>query len=190
MILRKMFSRKWWFSTLLVLLGTALCARLGIWQLDRLDGRRAFNEQVITMRAMDVLDLNAEDFDSIEEMEWRPVTVVGEYDFANQIALRNRYNRDQYGYHLLTPLLFNGTAVFVDRGWIPAEGNSAPDDWRKYDEAGVVTVTGQIRLGQDKPAFGGVADALPEDGKPLWVWVLPRCKWLRITCCPWRCRVC
>jgi len=170
MILRKMFSRKWWFTTLLVLLGTALCARLGIWQLDRLDGRRAFNEQVITMRAMDVLDLNAEDFDSIEEMEWRSVTVVGEYDFANQVALRNRYNRDQYGYHLLTPLLFNGTAVFVDRGWIPADGNSVPDDWRKYDEAGVVTVTGQIRLGQGKPAFGGVADALPADGSGLSVW--------------------
>ena len=170
MILRKMFSRKWWFTTLLVLLGAALCVRLGIWQLDRLDGRRAFNEQVITMRAMDALDLNAEKFDSIEDMEWRSVTVSGEYDFTNQIALRNRYNRDQYGYHLLTPLLFNGTAVFVDRGWIPADGNSVPDDWRKYDEAGVVTVTGQIRLGQGKPAFGGVADALPADGSPLWVW--------------------
>jgi len=170
MILRKMFSRKWWFTTLLVLLGTALCARLGIWQLDRLEGRRAFNDQVITMRSMDTLDLNTEEFDSIEEMEWRSVTVSGEYDFANQIALRNRYNRDQYGYHLLTPLLYNGTAVFVDRGWIPADGNSAPDDWRKYDEAGVVTVTGQIRLGQGKPAYGGVPDALPADGNPLWVW--------------------
>ena len=178
MILRKMFSRKWWFTTLLVLLGTAVCARLGIWQLDRLDGRRAFNEQVVTMRAMDTLDLNTEEFDSIEEMEWRLVTVSGEYDFSNQIALRNRYNHDQYGYHLLTPLLYNtstalstgGTAVFVDRGWIPADGNSAPDDWRKYDEVGVVTVTGQIRLGQGKPAFGGVADALPADGSGLAVW--------------------
>lgn len=170
MILRKMFSRKWWFTTLLVLLGTALCVRLGIWQLDRLEGRRAFNDQVITMRAMDSLDLNTEDFDSIKKMEWRSVTVTGQYDFANQIALRNRYNRDQYGYHLLTPLLFSGTAVFVDRGWIPADGNSAPDDWRKYDEAGVVTVTGQIRLGQGKPAFGGVADALPADGSALIVW--------------------
>lgn len=170
MILRKMFSRKWWFTTVLVLLGTALCARLGIWQLDRLEGRRAFNEQVIAMRAMDFLDLNTDEFSSIEEMEWRSVTVSGEYDFANQIALRNRYYRDQYGYHLLTPLRFEGTAVFVDRGWIPADGNSAPEDWRKYDETGVVTVTGQIRLGQGKPTFGGVADALPEDGGALSVW--------------------
>jgi surfeit locus 1 family protein len=58
----------------------------------------------------------------------------------------------------------------VDRGWIPAEGNSTPYDWRKYDEAGEVHIVGQIRLGQTKPAFGGVADALPANGARLDVW--------------------
>lgn len=170
MLLRRMFSRRWLFTTLLVFLGTALCIRLGIWQLDRLEQRRAFNAQVETMRSMPLLDLNSSNPDDIESMEWRAVTFSGEYDFENQIAIRNRYFRDQYGYHLLTPLLSNGTAVLVDRGWIPADGNSSPADWRKYDEPGVVTVTGQIRLGQFKPAIGGVADALPADGSPLWVW--------------------
>jgi surfeit locus 1 family protein len=170
MLLRRMFSRRWLFTTLLVFLGTALCIRLGIWQLDRLDQRRGFNTQVETMRSMPLLDLNSSNPDDIQSMEWRAVTFSGEYDFENQVAIRNRYFRDQYGYHLLTPLLSSGTAVLVDRGWIPADGNSSPADWRKYDEPGVVTVTGQIRLGQSKPAFGGVADALPADGSPLWVW--------------------
>lgn len=170
MLLRSMFSRKWWFATLLVFLGTALCIRLGIWQLDRLDGRRVFNAQVESMQALPLLDMNQDGFDSINEMEWRAVQVVGEYDFENQVALRNRYNGNEYGYHLLTPLLFEGTAVLVDRGWIPADSSSTLADWRKYDVAGAVTVTGQIRLGQGKPAFGGVADALPADGSPLWVW--------------------
>jgi len=170
MFLRKIFSRQWWLATLLVLLGTALCTRLGIWQLDRLDQRRVFNAQVVSMRDMPLLDINKSGIDSINKMEWRAVQVVGEYDFANQVALRNQYNGNQYGYHLLTPLLFDGEAVFVDRGWIPADGNSAPANWRQYDEAGVVTVKGQIRLGQDKPAYGGVADALPADGGKLAVW--------------------
>ena len=170
MLLSKMVNRKWWFTTLLVLLGTALCTRLGIWQLDRLDGRRSFNAQVESMRAMPQLDLITEAADSIEGMEWRSVTVSGEYDFTNQVALRNQYNGDEYGYHLLTPLQFSGKAVLVDRGWIPAEGNSAPADWSKYDERGVVKVTGQIRLGQGKPTFGGVADAIPADGSGLAVW--------------------
>jgi surfeit locus 1 family protein len=165
-----MFSRRWLLTTILVFLGTALCIRLGIWQLDRLEQRRAFNAQVTSMRAMPPLDLNSANADSIETMEWRAVTVTGEYDFENQVAVRNQYYRDQYGYHILTPLLSDGRAVLVDRGWIPADGNATPADWRRYDEPGVVTVTGQIRLGQTKPAFGGEADALPADGSPLRVW--------------------
>lgn len=170
MILKKMFSRKWLLTTLLVFAGSAVCIRLGIWQLDRLEQRRAFNAQVESMRAADLLDLNREVPENIIEMEWRSVIVTGEYDFVNQVALRNQYNGDQYGYHLITPLLFNGTAVLVDRGWIPADGNSTPADWRQYDEEGIVTVAGQIRLGQGKPAFGGVADALPENGEMLFLW--------------------
>jgi surfeit locus 1 family protein len=159
MILRKMFTRAWLFATMLAFAGTALCIRLGIWQLDRLEQRRVFNAQVESMHAAEALNLNQEIPDNISSMEWRTVTVTGEYDFENQVALRNQYNGDQYGYHLITPLLFNGDAVLVNRGWIPADGNAAPSDWRKYDEPGQVSVTGQLRLGHAKPAFGGVADA-------------------------------
>ena len=158
MIFRKMFSRSWILATLFVLAGTALCIRLGIWQFDRLAQRRVFNAQVTSMRAAEMLDMNQDLPADISKMEWRAVTVSGQYDLEHQVVLRNQYNGDQYGYHLITPLLFNGTAVLVDRGWIPADGNSAPADWHKYDEAGPVTLTGQIRLGQDKPFFGGIAD--------------------------------
>ncbi len=159
-----MFSRSWILTTLLVFAGSAVCVRLGIWQLNRLEQRRAFNAQVTSMRAEPMLDLNRSVPADIEKMEWRSVTVTGEYDFENQVAMRNQYHETVYGYHLVTPLKFSGGAVLVNRGWIPADGNSAPENWRKYDEAGVVT--GQIRLGQEKPAFGGVADT---EGK-LDVW--------------------
>jgi surfeit locus 1 family protein len=181
MPLLNMFQRKWLLTTLLVFFGTAVCIRLGIWQLDRLESRRAFNAQVESMRALPPLDLNQEEAASIAEMEWRSVKVAGEYDFENQIALRNQYYGDQYGYHLWTPLLFEPSplpsvagqapkAVLVDRGWIPADGNSVPSDWRKYDEPGVVNIVGQIRFGQTKPALGGVADTLPENGAHLEIW--------------------
>ena len=170
MLLLKMFTRKWILATLFVLAGTALCVRLGIWQLDRLEQRRAFNAQYESSRAMPLLNLNSDNIDSIAQMEWRSVQVTGEYDFENQVALRNQYLGDQYGYHVITPLLFQGKAVLVDRGFIPADGNSTPADWRKYDEPGTVTIKGQIRLGQTKPALGGVADALPANGVKLEIW--------------------
>jgi len=169
-VLRKMFALRWLFTTLLVFAGTALCIRLGIWQLDRLEQRRAFNAQVVSMRAADSLNLNQSTPADIASMEWRAVTVTGEYDFENQVALRNQYSEGIYGFHLITPLQYDGGVVLVNRGWIPAESGSAPQDWRVYNEPGQVTVTGQLRLGQGKPAFGGVADALPMDGTRLNVW--------------------
>lgn len=170
MLFRSLFSRRWWFTTLLVIVGTLVLIRLGIWQLDRLAGRRAFNAQVLAARSMPPLDLNAELPGNLEEMEWRSVQLAGTYDFENQIALRNRYHQDQPGYHLITPLRFSGMAVFVDRGWIPSDGNSASEDWRAYDEAGEVTIAGQVRLGLEKPAFGGIDDPPFVEGERLWIW--------------------
>ncbi len=159
MLFKKMFSRQWLITTILVVAGTLVCARLGIWQLDRLAQRRVFNAQVESMHRQPTLDLNSELVVDISKMEWRAVTVSGEYDFENQIAIRNQYNGGDYGYHLITPLLFSGKAVLVDRGWIPADGNSLPEDWRQYDELGEVKIQGQIRLGGTESAIGGVAEA-------------------------------
>ena len=170
MFLLKMFQRKWLLATLLVVAGAALCIRLGIWQLDRLEQRRAFNHQVETMKAMPMLDFNHQVPADVSKMEWRAVKVQGQYDFANQVALRNQYYGNEYGYHLLTPLLFDGQSVLVDRGWIPAQGNSLPQDWLKYNQDGEVNLAGQIRLGQTKPRFGGVADHIPTDGSKLEIW--------------------
>ena len=170
MLLLKMFQRRWLIPTLLVLAGTVLCIRLGIWQLDRLEQRRAFNAHFESMRAQPSLNLNHEQPTDLMEMEWRSVTVSGEYDFANQVAVRNQYYGNQYGYHLLTPLRFEQQAILVDRGWIPAESNPTPTDWRKYDDPGNVNVSGQIRLGQARSGPLGVDDPLPEEGERLDIW--------------------
>ncbi len=153
------FNRRWWWTTLLVIAGTLVCARLGIWQLDRLEQRRAFNTHYLDMVAMAPLTLTG-DQPGLTDQEYRRVTVTGQYDFENQVALRNQYHGDQYGYQLLTPLkLADGTAVIIERGWIPAEGNAAPEGWRQYDQPGSVTINGILRLGQTKPDVGGIPDA-------------------------------
>jgi len=156
---RALFNRKWILSTFLVVVGTALCIRLGIWQLDRLEQRRSFNEQVIKMKALPGLNLDAEVGGTLNSMEWRGVVASGEYDFKNQIALRNQYFNGQLGYHLITPMVISPSSiVFVDRGWIPYSENPSRTDWEQYDETGIVTIAGQIRKGDSKSAFGEVED--------------------------------
>lgn len=158
-ILRLMFSRRWILTTLLVIIGAVVCARLGIWQLDRLKQRRAFNAHYIAVRSDPPLDLNSPLPQDLSAFEYRDGTARGIYDFSSQVALRNQYRGNEYGYHLLTPLMLEeGLAVLVDRGWIPADENSTSSDWRKYDESGVVTVSGILRRGQAKAEIGGLTD--------------------------------
>ena len=151
---------------MLVIAFTAFCARMGIWQLDRLVQRRAFNAHVEEMWAAEPLNLNADIPENLIEMEYRAVFVSGTYDFENQVALRNQHYLDSYGYHLLTPLILDdGSAVIVDRGWIPAEGNDSPSGWNLYNEQEQADVRGVIRLGQVKAQIGGIADPTLEPGQ-------------------------
>ena len=173
----RLLSRRWILATLLVIAGAAVCARLGIWQLDRLKQRRVFNAHVLAMRAAAPLDLSApSDPPDLAEMEYRAARATGRYDFAHQVAIRNQSYDNQYGLHLLTPLVMsNGRAVLVDRGWIPAEGNPAPADWHAYDApAGEVTVQGILRQSQTQAGFGGAADPTltpGQKGLDEWVYV-------------------
>lgn len=167
----RVFSRNWIGTTLLALAGVGLCIRLGIWQLDRLAQRQAFNAHVQAMEAMPVLQLPTTQ--DLEIQEYRRVRVRGVFDEKRQVAIRNQAHEGQYGYRLFSPLLIDESelgpgvtelAVLVDRGWIPAEDNEQPDSWRKYHVSGAVEVEGVIRLGQTKPAFGGIVQPTAAPG--------------------------
>jgi cytochrome oxidase assembly protein ShyY1 len=70
----------------------------------------------------------------------RLVTVSGTYDGQRQLLVGDRRLRGRAGYLVLTPLRTeDGSAVIVDRGWVPAAGVAAT-----AVPAGRVTVTGRL----------------------------------------------
>jgi surfeit locus 1 family protein len=163
--MKDLFTPKWLLTTLLVLLATAVLMRLGFWQLERLEQRRAFNEHFTLVVNLPPLNISAAPDEDLASMEYRIATVTGVYDHENQVALRNRYNDLVFGYHLITPLvLTDGSAILVNRGWIPASGNETPADWRKYDQPGEQTVSGILRLGEE-PEMGGIRDPELAEGQ-------------------------
>jgi surfeit locus 1 family protein len=173
MMLKRMLSRKWILATLLVIAGAAVMIRLGIWQLDRLEQRRAFNARVSAQLEQPALVLNGEaPQGDLAQMEYRAVSVQGEYLIDEEIALRNQYWDNQWGVHLVTPLRIAGSqqAVLVDRGWIPgAEYESS--DWSQFAEPGLVTVQGVIRGSMDRAQLGSRSDPTPVPGTgPLKTW--------------------
>ena len=172
-MLKVIFSRKWILATVLVLAAMVVMVRLGIWQLDRLKTRRAFNARVTAQIAQPALDLHGAALqDDLTQMEYRSVTVTGAYDSQGEIALRNQVWNDQWGVHLITPLKIVGSnqAILVDRGWISGEAYQS-GDWSQYAEPGMVTVRGIIRLSENKAEIGRRSDPTPAPGAgPLKTW--------------------
>ena len=63
-MLRRMLSRKWLVATILVIAAMAVLIRLGIWQLDRLQARRAFNARVTAQISQPLLELTSNSLNS------------------------------------------------------------------------------------------------------------------------------
>jgi surfeit locus 1 family protein len=173
MNLRAILSRRWWKATLLVILAMGVMVRLGIWQLDRLAQRRAFNARVLAQINRSPLTLKGSNMNQdLVNMEYREIIVEGIYDFSQQVVLRNQAWNNQIGVHLITPLHISGSdqSILVDRGWIPYE-DFISGNWSNYDEPGQVKVKGVIRRSQEKADFGWRADptlAPGEDRLTAW----------------------
>ena len=155
---RALISRQWWWVTLIVLALMALFARLGIWQLDRLEQRRAANAQLVAALDSSPIDLN----DAIEgyrllapgeisdDLANRDVEVRGTYDFSGQRIVKLQSWNGRAGVHLITPFLIEGTdtAILVNRGWIPdadyAAGNAYDSDTGTQMIKGYIALTETI----------------------------------------------
>ncbi len=178
MMLLKPFSRRWILTTLLVIAAALVLVRLGIWQLDRLAERKAFNARVEAVINLPAFQLTAQSAgDDLTNMEYRKIEVHGVYDYSQQVALRNQSFQEQPGADLLTPLKIEGTQtyVLVNRGWIPEadfEAGKTTGRWDQFDEPGAVTVRGVIRRAQLKPDFGSITDPTPAPGQRLIGWNL------------------
>lgn len=159
-MLLRLFSRRWLLATALVIAAAAIMARLGIWQLDRLEQRRAFNARAVAQMEESPLTLQEGTLDlDLYSMEYRHVIVTGEYLPQDEIVLRNQvWNTEfgsQLGVQLFTPLLVQGTntAILVQRGWIP-QGDASPEARTIYRQDGVITVEGQLRRAETDLALG------------------------------------
>ena len=172
-MISRLFRRPWIFVTILVVIAAAVMIRLGIWQLDRLEGRRAFNAQVSSQINEPILPFTpAVSAGDLENLEFRNVQIEGQYDLENTLVLGNQVWDEQIGVHLLSPLKIAGSdhVILVDRGWIPF------NDWENrklsdYDETGTVTVEGMLRVTQTRLGLRDCLDEIvPEP--PFQVWCL------------------
>jgi surfeit locus 1 family protein len=149
-------ARRDMIAAVVALAVAIVCVRLGLWQLDRLGQRRARNAGLAARLALPPLEVvRGTPPDSARQ---RRLIARGVYDFAGELIAPGRSFDGTPGVSLVTPVrLADGSAVFVDRGWVPSP-DARHVDQTLYREPDTVIVEG----------FG----VLPPKGYPVLPFVL------------------
>lgn len=185
---RRLFSGRWLIATIVVLLAIGVMVRLGVWQLDRLQGRRAANAAITQQLAAPPLALDGQTARTTDAaaLTFRRVSLRGTWDYAHEIELRYRSFDGQAGIHLLTPLRIEGSdaAVLVDRGWVPYQQSGA-DNRQIYQQGDRAVIEGLVyaSIPQETPSsepgtvsqidLAAVGAQTPYALLPFWVQRLP-----------------
>jgi surfeit locus 1 family protein len=102
------------------LIGMAVTARLGVWQLDRAAEKTALQDALEVQGRLPPLDASAlaRDLGQAEAQVHRRAEVGGIWLPAQTVHLDNRQMDGKVGFYVLTPLrLDDGSVLLVQRGW-------------------------------------------------------------------------
>ncbi|MGC5033116.1 SURF1 family protein [Micromonospora sp. DT229] len=162
---RFLLTPRWLGILALTLVAATVMVLLGNWQLDRYRGRTAINERIdagLRMAAVPLRDALPAPTGGpgtvgpppAEERTFTRVTLTGRYDTDNTVFVRGRTVDTKVGFEVLTPLvLTDGTAVVVNRGWIPpAPGGALAQPVLPTTPTGEVTVEGRVRASESGDA--------------------------------------
>jgi cytochrome oxidase assembly protein ShyY1 len=158
MVYRFLATPRWIGYAVLSVVLAVIMVELGVWQLHRYHARSSINAAVdATARAAPVamtgvLGPVTGGAGSVgrpppERVAWTRVTVTGRYDGDHEVLVRGRSLDNQVGFEIITPLLLDGgSAVLVDRGWLPALAGAEVAPAVPAPATGVVTVVGRVHL--------------------------------------------
>jgi surfeit locus 1 family protein len=147
----------------LVVVAAAVCVRLGIWQLDRLAQRRAYNASVAARFTSGAEPLAAALGRDTAEARWRRVSARVVPDYTREVVVSSRSRNGSPGVWIVTPArqLTSDTLVAFVRGWVYS-ANGRTVDLAPWREADTVTVDGLLDAFH-RPATGAVR--LPSDAR-------------------------
>ena len=112
------FKPRLW-SIIVTLLILPVFIRLGFWQLDRADEKRAIQLQQQAMMKKGNLNINNV-VSQHEIFEYQKAEVTGKFEKQRLMFLDNKPYKGVHGYHVITPFKIKDTNeyILVNRGWV------------------------------------------------------------------------
>jgi cytochrome oxidase assembly protein ShyY1 len=147
--MRRLFTPRWIFIHCAIGALSVLLVFLGIWQLNRLDDRRARNAAIEANTQMDIATATQEL--GASEDEWRRVTLSGRYLTESEVSVINRSQDGVAGDNIAVVFETENNGLFVvNRGFVPltVSSRSLPED--------PLSIVGFIRPNQTRGALGAI----------------------------------
>ncbi len=155
--MRWLLAPRWLLAHVVVLIVAVVFVNLGFWQLRRLEERRldnAVGESRFETDPVDLVTVIGAAGEDVESLEYRRATATGVFQPEDEVLIRSQVHQGAAGFHVITPLLKeDGSAVLVDRGWIPLVVDQVPVTEAPPPE-GTVTVEGWVRPSQTRGSLG------------------------------------
>ena len=155
-VYRFLITPKWVGFAVLMIAMSITMVGLSDWQLYRYHERHAINVRIADAKVakpvpMDTIMSLAHPVAS--DHEWTRVTVTGTYAPDKTVIARERTVNSTVGFEIITPLVqANGSAVLIDRGFLPADNDNSEElPHVPPVPAGVVTVTGRVHDPESEP---------------------------------------
>jgi surfeit locus 1 family protein len=140
-----------------VLILAVVFVNLGFWQLSRLGERRLANtvgEARFESEPAEVSALVQAAGGDLNSLEFRRATATGVFRPEDEVLIRSQVHQGVAGFHVITPLVGeDGSAILVNRGWIPLLLDQVPVAEAPPPE-GTVDVEGWVRPTQLRGALG------------------------------------
>ena len=104
--------------TLVSIIISLICFSLSIWQVKRLKWKEDLISNIEKAYNSDSININMLN-DDLKNFKFKNVYLEGIFINEKSMFLGPRVNKDQVGYHLITPFLFNDNRyILVNRGWL------------------------------------------------------------------------
>jgi surfeit locus 1 family protein len=139
-----------WAPLIATVVLAALSARLGVWQLARAAQKIALQQSLLARGALPALELQAlaRHRDEVVAQVHRRAVLSGHWLAERTVYLDNRPMHGRVGFYVVTPLqLADGSAVLVERGWLPRDFEDRTHITPPPTPPGDVTVNGQLAPG-------------------------------------------
>ena len=104
--------------TLVSIIISLICFSLSIWQVKRLEWKKNLISNIEKAYNSDSININVLSGD-LRNFKFKNVYLEGTFINEKSMFLGPRVNKDQVGYHLITPfLLKDGRYILTNRGWL------------------------------------------------------------------------